>query len=334
MNKKAEYKTEIFTGIRPTGVLTVANVLGAVNPLLELQSGGMRPMVFVADMHGLTDHEPDVIKSYVNDVVIDYIALGLDPKKVDIFVQSDIENEVALFTLLLMRHITVSELIKVPTLKEKLKTGNRPETANSLLAAYPVMMAADILLQRSQYVPVGEDQQSHLEITRLIAKRFNKKYGEVLPLPKPQKVKPLRIMSLSGGGKMGKSNPSGAIFLTDSPKEVAKKIKRAETAFAKDMPNVLESHFQLATGLTDDEGVLEKVEQIRKAHMGGEKVMGDFKETLSSIVQDFLIEYQEKRRVVLADTDLIKNTLEEGAKKAKINAQETLGMVKEAMYKQ
>ncbi|HEC45965.1 MAG TPA: tryptophan--tRNA ligase, partial [Epsilonproteobacteria bacterium] len=287
MMKQGKYKVDIFTGIRPTAELTVGNVLGAVYPLLELQSGGMRPMVFVADMHGLTSHEPKEIKEHVKDIVIDYITLGLDPEKVDIYIQSDIDVEVSLLTTYLMRHITVSELIKVPTLKDKIKEGNRLETANALLAAYPVMMAADILLQRSQYVPVGEDQRAHLEITRLIAKRFNSKYGPVFPLPKTQEVKLLKILSLDGKGKMSKSRPNGAIVLSDSPKEAEKKIKRAETAFAGKMNDVLESHFLIATGLTKNEAKLKEVERIRKAHMSGEKVMGDFKKVLSEIVGEF-----------------------------------------------
>ncbi|MFC1755900.1 tryptophan--tRNA ligase [Patescibacteria group bacterium] len=332
MMKQGEYKVDIFTGVRPTAELTVGNVLGAVYPLLELQSSGMRPMVFVADMHGLTSHEPKEIREHVKNIVIDCITLGLDPEKVDIYIQSDIDIEVSLLTIYLMRHITVSELIKVPTLKDKIKEGHRAETANALLAAYPVMMASDILLQRSQFIPVGKDQKSHIEITRLIAKRFNSKYGPVFPLPKTQEVKLLKILSLDGKGKMSKSNPNGAIVLSDTPKEAEKKIKRAETAFAGEMNAVLESHFLIATELTKDVEKLKEVGRIRKAHMSGEKVMGDFKKILSEIVGDFLTDFQEKRKVVAADTEKIQKILDEGAKKARENGQETIRMVKEALY--
>lgn len=329
---KFEYKTNIFTGIRPTGSLTIANVLGAVHPLIQLQEDtGARPLVFVADMHALTDNEPSEIRDNVANVVVDYLSLGLDPEKVDIFIQSEIRAQVLELTALLSREISIAELIRIPTLKEKLKDTQNPENANTFLAFYPIMMAADILLQRAQFVPVGEDQEPHIEMTRTLAKKFNKKYGNVLPLPQSQQVEQLRILSLDGNGKMSKSSPSTAIFLSDDEKTVTDKIKRATTAFEKEMPPVLESHFIVARGLaTTDEHVAE-LDRILDEHMKGEKVMGDFKKVLTDIVNKYLTKYRKSRESVMDDHNLVSETLSRGIDLARENADETIHLVRESM---
>src|SRR3989339_6808 len=143
---KPEYKVDIFTGIRPTGNLTVANYLGAVKPIVKLQSQGYRPLVFVADIHALTDNEPALVKKYTNEVVADYIALGLDPDTTTIYIQSAIANQVSSLTLILSRLISVAELLRMPTLKEKLKTTLHPENANPLLFLYPVLFSFSLSL--------------------------------------------------------------------------------------------------------------------------------------------------------------------------------------------
>lgn len=329
---KFEYKTKIFTGIRPTGSLTIANVLGAVHPLIQLQEDtGDRPLVFVADMHALTDNEPSEIRDNVANVVVDYLSLGLDPEKVDIFIQSEIRAQVLELTALLSREISIAELIRIPTLKEKLKDSKNPENANTFLAFYPIMMAADILLQRAQFVPVGEDQEAHIEMTRTLAKKFNKKYGNVLPLPQSQQVEQLRILSLDGNGKMSKSTPSTAIFLSDDEKIVKDKIKRATTAFEKEMPPVLESHFIVARGLATSDEHTAELDRILEQHLKGEKVMGDFKKVLTDIVNKYLANYRESRERVMDDHNLVSETLSRGIDLARENADETIQLVRESM---
>jgi len=318
------YKTELLTGIRPTGNLTIANYLGAVEPIIELQKQGFKPLVFVADLHAITDNEPEEVHKNVREVVADYIALGIDPEKADIYLQSDIAGEVTTFSALLARHISVSELLRVPTLKDKLKKNNSPETANALLFLYPVIMAADILLNKAKNVPVGEDQLAHMEISRRLARRFNKKYGEVIPVPKVLQVKSLRIASLKGEGKMSKTNPGGAIFLTDSMDEVAKKIKVAETAIEGVMNDKLKSLVQIAEGLTKTESQKDEVAALIKSHMKEEAVMGKFKKLLTEIVQDFLREFQAKRAEITQDPSFVDSVLQKGVKVAKRNATETL----------
>ena len=327
-----EYKTEIFTGIRPTGNLTVANYLGAVKPLIELQDQGLKPLVFVADLHALTDCEPKEVKKYVNEVVADYIALGVDPNKAGLFLQSSIENEIAVLTLLLSRHTNVSELLRVPTLKDKLKNNARPETANALLFLYPVMMAADILIQRAKKIPVGQDQVSHIEFARELAKDFNKKYGEVFPMPQPLEQKALRIISLKGESKMSKSIPQGALFLSDDAKTIAKKIQTAETAFEGKMNDRLESHIIVAKGLAKTEKEMQEIDGIIDEHKKGKAVMGRFKQIFARVAQDFLQEFQARKKEITKDPSFIPSVFEQGAKIAQTNARETLELAKQALY--
>ena len=327
-----EYKTEIFTGIRPTGNLTVANYLGAVKPILDLQKKEESILVFVADLHALTDNEPSVVKKYCYEVVADYIALGIDPNKTRIFLQSDIEEEIMVLSAFLARHTNVAELLRVPTLKDKLKNNARPETANALLFLYPVIMAADILIQRAKKVPVGQDQVAHIEFTRELAKDFNKKYGEVFPMPQPLEQKALRIISLKGESKMSKSIPQGALFLSDDAKTIAKKIKTAETAFEGKMNDRLESHIIVAKELAKTEKEIQEIDGIIDEHKKGKAVMGQFKQIFARMAQDFLQEFQARKKEITKDPSFIPAVLEQGAKIAKANTQETLEFVKQALY--
>ncbi|HDQ16851.1 MAG TPA: tryptophan--tRNA ligase [Candidatus Vogelbacteria bacterium] len=328
MNKK--YLTEIFTGIRPTGGLTVANYLGAVRPIVELQKK-FTPLVFVADIHGLTDKEPKEVGQYVEGVVADYLALGLNPSKTNIYLQSAVAGEVSFLTLILSRLTTVSELLRVPTLKDKLKNKDNPEVANALLFFYPVLMAADILLNKAERVPVGEDQLAHLEITRRLAEKFNKKYGDIFPLPQTQEMKALRVLSLKGEGKMSKSIPAGAIFLTDDLKTIEKKIKSAETAFEGEMTPKLKSHILITKELATEKEDLKKVDDLIKEHEAGKAVLGEFKKVMSKVVIEFIDNFQKKRLEIVKDKDYVRSILEKGNKIAKENATKTINDVLKTM---
>jgi len=325
------YEVELLTGIRPTGDLTVANYLGAVAPIVELQAQGVSPVVFVADLHAITDNEPATVRQYLHGVVADYIALGIDPRQAKIYLQSEIVGEVTTFTTLLARLVSVAELLRVPTLKDKLKNNARPETANALLLLYPVMMAADILLNRARLVAVGEDQVPHMEFTRLLARKFNARYGDTFAIPQVLQVESLRILSLKGEGKMSKSNPAGAIFLTDDLKAVSSKIRAAETAFEGVMNDKLDSHVLIAKALAKAESERDEVDAIIEEHKSGKPVMGQFKQALARIVQNFIEEFQAKRAEIVRDPSYIPSVLEEGAKVARKNAVETLDEVRKVL---
>jgi tryptophanyl-tRNA synthetase len=326
------YKTDIFTGMRPTSGMTIGNLIGAVKPILDiLDSEDLgRPMLFVADMHSLTTDEPKDTQPYVISVLKDYIATGLDPKKVDLFIQSQIADEVSKMTMYLSRLVTVSELLRVPTLKEKIKHGQSESTANSFLAFYPVLMAADILLQGSEFVPVGKDQYPHLEMTCEIVRKFNKKYGDVLLEPKPLvQGEPVTILSLTGSGKkMSKTEPHGAIILSDDIDVSLKKLKRAKTAFAGEMNDDLRSLINIAQYIaTEDER--KEFDRLVGEHMEGEQVMGDFKKLLMSSMERFLRDFQA-RKADISD-DFVLELTKEGAKKAKVSAQEVLREMEKSM---
>jgi len=325
-------KVEILTGIRPTGNLTLANYLGGVKPILDMQKKGKHPVLFVADLHAMTTNEPSDVKKYSHEVVADYLALGVDPDKTTIYLQSDIAGQTTTLMTFLARHISVADLLRVPTLKEKMKTDNEEKlkTANALLFLYPVMMAADILLQRAKSIPVGDDQVAHLEVSRKLAYRFNQRYGNIFPIPQLMQVKALRLLSLRGDGKMSKSNPSGAIFLTDSIKDATQKIQKAETAIEGKMTDRLESHILIAKELCKTKNELKQIDKLISQHKNSKQVMGQFKELMAQVVGDFLQDFQTKQAKI--KTAHVNSVLEAGAKIAQKNADETLHLVKKALF--
>src|SRR3989339_702255 len=326
-------EVNILTGVRPTGNLTIANYLGAVKPLLELQEKGEKPFLFVADLHAITDYEPHEVKKYIKELVADYLALGINPEKTTIYVQSAIKAEVMTLSIYLARLTTVAELLRVPTIKDKIKKGQKPESANALLFFYPVLMASDILIQKSKKIPVGEDQVAHLEVAKMLAERFNKKYGNFFTLPKVHQVKSLRILSLKGDSKMSKSLPEGAIFLTDTPAEAEKKLNKAQTAMDKQMTPSLESLLLIAKGLNSTEAEQKQIDEIIVQHKSGQQVMGQFKKLVIAIVKRFLQDFQAKRAEIVKNKKNIDSILENGAKVAIENARATLFEVEKHLYR-
>ena len=329
--KNTEYKVEVFTGIRPSGGLTIANDIGAVSPIVKLQNEKeiTSTMVFVADLHALTDGEPKETQENVLDVVKDYIALGLDIEKSNIFVQSFLIQEIAELNIYLSRLITLAELMRVPTLKEKLKSGQSESNANALLAMYPIMMASDILLQKSEFVPVGEDQVAHIEIARVLAQKFNKRYGELFPLPKVLSLgKPIRVKSLNGNGKMSKTDPSGAILLDDPIEISLNKVKRAQTAFAGEKSDTLDT-LVLIGEFVGDEKEREEISKTMKRHYDGENVMGDLKAIITVALKRYLENFQ-KKKASLNDEEIAEKIKKDGVL-AKQSAQETISTVRERM---
>jgi tryptophanyl-tRNA synthetase len=327
-----KYKTDIFTGMRATSCMTIANLIGAIEPTLDVleRESSKRPMLFVADMHSLTTDEPKNTQGNVVSVLKDYIAAGLDPEKTDLFIQSQIADEISKMTIYLSRLVTISELLRIPTLKEKIRSGQTEMTVNGLLALYPVLMASDILLQGAEYVPVGKDQYPHMEMTCEIVRKFNKKYGKVLLEPKPLiQGEPVNILSLIGNGKkMSKTEPNGAIILSDDIDVSLKKIKRAKSAFAGEMNDNLRSLKNIADYVSTDKERKE-FDRLIKKHMEGEQVMSDFKKLLMSSMDRFLKDFQEKKSKI--KDEYVLELTKKGAKKAKKNAREVLDEMERAM---
>lgn len=226
-----KFEDIIVSGTRPTGNLHLGNYIGAVQQYVKMQEMYDKCFFFIADLHSLTTHpNPKDLESDVKTVLVEYIASGLNPDKITIYRQSDLHQTSELYLFLNM-HAYKGELERVTTFKDKARS--HPDNVNAGLLTYPVLMAADILIHKGTKVPVGKDQEQHLEMTRTFAKRFNHIYKQDI-LPEPEAFntigKLIKIPGLGGSGKMSKSEDAAtAIYLKDSPKELEKKIMRAVT---------------------------------------------------------------------------------------------------------
>jgi tryptophanyl-tRNA synthetase len=223
-------KTVVLSGIRATGRLHLGNYLGAMRHFAELsQDQGKKCFFFIANLHTLTTRvEAELIQRDLQEIVLDYLAAGIDPEKSVIFAQSSVP-ETSELSWLLACLTPVSSLTILPHFKDKKdKMEELGQTVNAGLLFYPVLMAADILGPRANLVPVGEDQYPHVELTREIARRFNNIYGETFPEPQTLKGEDTRVPGLDGTGKMGKSD-GNTIDLIDSPEKIWEKISRAVT---------------------------------------------------------------------------------------------------------
>src|ERR1043165_2429536 len=234
----SQKKEIVVSGIRSTGYLHLGNYCGAIVNYVKMQAD-YDCYFFVADYHSLTTHpDPKDLKANVFRVLAENIASGLDPEQVALYAQSDIPEIPELYLMLNMMAYK-GELEKVPTFKDKVR--QQPENVNAGLLTYPVLMAADILIHRAVKVPVGKDQEQHLEMARNFAQRYNGRYGELFPEPQPFNFgsELIKIMSLDGGGgKMSKSvNENATIFLADSDEAIRKKVMKAKTDSGPTEPN-------------------------------------------------------------------------------------------------
>ncbi|MGL5545765.1 MAG: tryptophan--tRNA ligase, partial [Tannerellaceae bacterium] len=218
----------VVSGIRSTGRLHLGNYYGALRNFIKMQDEN-NCYFFIADYHSLTTHpDPAHLHENVKDVLTEYLAAGLDPEKSTIYVQSDVPEVTELYLLLNM-HAYMGELAKTSSFKEKAR--KQPENVNAGLLTYPTLMAADILMHKALKVPVGKDQEQHLEMTRKFARRFNNFYNvELFPEPTAYNFGEnlIKIPGLDGSGKMGKSE-GNCIYLSDDAKTIEKKVKRALT---------------------------------------------------------------------------------------------------------
>jgi tryptophanyl-tRNA synthetase len=317
---------EYLTGIRPTGILTLGNYLGSIKPIIDTQKSGQKPALFIADLHALSTNEGAEIVEYRKSLVLDLLAAGFDPNEGMLYVQSSLSNDLLKLQLYLSRFISEAELTRQPALKEKAR-GN-PETAMVALVNYPILMAADILIMQAKSVPVGRDQLAHLELTRVMAERFNKKYGQVFHIPHALDDKGLKILSLLSENKMSKSEPQGAILLTDTAEIVRKKIGSAVTASPGEMTNNLESLFQIASAVSTD---TETINDFRSRHLQSEPIMKDFKEFLSNEIISFLEKFQSRRQEFANNPDNVNEIISNGNAAASKIAHETMQSVEEAM---
>lgn len=318
----------IFSGAQPTGNLHIGNYLGALRNWVQLQHE-YESFFCIVNLHAITlPQEPKTLKEKTRELARIYLASGVDPKVSTIFVQSDV-SEHAELTWILNCVTRMGELDRMTQFKEKGKSGR--ESSGVGLFDYPVLMASDILLYKTDLVPVGQDQKQHLELTRDLAIRFNRDFGETFIVPDPFIPKVgAKINSLTEPEKkMSKSdeNANGAIFLMDTPEELTKKIKRAvtdsgtEIRFDESRPAItnLLTIYQLLTAKTPEE-----IEQ----HFEG-KGYGHLKTELAEVVVDFLKPFQDKVQSI-SDEEL-DSIFKDGAEKARSIASATLKEVYERM---
>ena len=321
-----------MSGIRPTGFLHLGNYFGAVRNYVRMQEE-YECYFMVADLHSLTTH-PDTkgLKTNVHRVLAENIACGLDPDKVALYCQSHIYETSELYLYLNMLAYK-GELEKTSTFKEKAR--RQPDNINVGLLTYPVLQTADIIIHRAKYVPVGKDQEQHLEMARNFANRFNRRYSEVFPEPVAFNFgeELARVPSLDGAGKMSKSeNQNATIFLNDEDDSIRKKIMKAKTdAGPKEenskIPGSVQNLFLLMSLVSDKEVVL----HYEKNHRAGTIRYSDMKKQLAEDMVKFISPIREKVKSILANEKYLQEVMEKGAEKARESAAVTMKLVRDAM---
>ncbi|MCD6449650.1 MAG: tryptophan--tRNA ligase [Thermotogaceae bacterium] len=322
----------ILSGMRPTGKLHIGHLVGALENWVRLQEEGNECFYFVADWHALTTHydETEHLKEYTRDLVRMFLAVGLDPEKSVIFVQSAIKEHAEL-TLLFSMLVSVSRLERVPTYKEIKKELNYKDLSSAGFLIYPVLQSADILIYKAEGVPVGEDQVYHIELTREIARRFNSLYKEIFPEPEPILSKTPKL-SGTDGRKMSKSY--GNVILLENDEEGLKKMimpMMTDTARKrKSDPGNPERcpvwQYHKAFGISKEEAKW-VWEGCRQARIG----CVDCKKLLIRNMKKKLEPIWEKLKEIDADPHYVEDIIHEGNKKARKVAQKTMQEVREAM---
>jgi tryptophanyl-tRNA synthetase len=320
----------IFSGIRPTGEIHLGNYLGAVKQWIDLQN--QADCVFcVVDLHAVTTpYEPKKLQDQIRELAIAYLAAGLDPDKCVLFVQSQIKEHAEL-AWLLGTVTPMGELKRMTQFKDKSK--QHPEYVNAGLFNYPLLMAADILLYRTDAVPIGKDQQQHVELTRAIARYFNNQFGKTLKEPKSMVPDTgAKIMSLADPEKkMSKSgNQKGCINLFEEPESIAKKIAGAVTDTSKEIIFDVKKKPGISNLLTIQSLVTSTpVGQLEKEMAG--KSYSEFKKIVAQTLVDYLEPMRRKRKELLTRDVYVNDILKRGAAKAQTVASETMRDVKTAM---
>jgi tryptophanyl-tRNA synthetase len=320
----------VLSGIRPTGNLHLGNYFGALRNFVKMQDEN-NCFFFIADYHSLTTHPtPTDLHGNVQQVLSEYLACGLDPEKATLYIQSDVPETAELYLLLNM-NAYVGELERCTSFKEKIR--KQPDNINAGLLTYPTLMAADILIHRSHKVPVGKDQEQHLEMTRTFARRFNRMYNtEYFPEPVAYNFgeELVKIPGLDGSGKMGKSEGEGnAIFLVDSPETIRKKVMRAVTDAGPTFPNQpkpepIANLFQLMNVLSAEETYLYFNEQYNNCTIR----YGDMKKQLAEDVIRFTAPIRERILAISSDEAYLHRVAQLGRDKARASASVTVREVR------
>ena len=323
-------KKRVFSGARPTGRQHIGNYLGAIQNYVSLQEE-YQCVYCIVDLHALTTLQGAEavrhIQQNIREMILDWLAAGLDPQKSILFVQSEVPEVTELHTLLSMT-TPLSWLMRVPTFKEKVKM--QPDNVNYGLLGYPVLMTSDIVLYKAEFVPVGEDQLPHLELAREIVRRFNSLYGDTFPEPQPKMTSAPLILGLDGVQKMSKQL-NNHIELAATPQETAERIMTAFTDPARkrksdpghpEICNIYRLHQLFKPGKAE-----EIAPQCRSAAIG----CVECKRLLAQEINEALAPLRERRSELATRPEYVRDVLAEGAQRARAIARETISEVKDRM---
>ena len=343
-------KEIVLSGIRATGNLHLGNYFGALNKFVKMQED-YDCMYFIADLHALTTHpDPKTLHTNVKSILAEYLAAGVDPDKSTIFVQSDVP-EISELYLLLNMHVGIGELMRTASFKDKARKqlGIKSDSddiekeiigtdsnkrVNAGLLTYPTLMAVDILIQKAHKVPVGKDQEQHLELTRRFARRFNSFYGVDL-FPEPQNFNfgdhAVKVPGLDGSGKIGKSE-GNCIYLIDEEKVLRKKVMRAVTDEGPQAPNSPVSQpIQNLFTLMELTSTPEVLQQFKDAYADCSIRYGDLKKQLAEDILKITLPIRERILEIQNDDAFLARVVRQGAERARERAAKTLAEVREIM---
>lgn len=321
----------VLSGIRSTGNLHLGNFYGALKNYIKMQDS-YNCYFFIADLHSLTTHpHPESLHSGVRTILAEYLASGLDPEKSAIFVQSDVPEISELYVLLNMIAYK-GELERTASFKDKVRQS--PDNVNAGLLTYPVLMAADILIHRANLVPVGKDQEQHLEAARVLARRFNTMYNsEIFPEPKAFNFGSdlIKVPGLDGSGKMGKSEGNG-IYLVDNQKTIQKKVMRAVTDSGPTQPNSpmeppIANLFTLLKIVSAPSTVAHFTESYNNCTIR----YGDLKKQLAEDICKQTLPIKAKIEEIYKDQAYLRKVVKRGTEKARESAQATMKEVRRAV---
>lgn len=321
-----------MSGIRPTGYLHLGNYFGALKNYILMQEE-YECYFMIADLHSLTTHpDTSALKNNVYRVLAEYIGCGLDPDKITLYCQSHIYETAELYLYLTMMAYK-GELEKTASFKDKVR--KQPQNTNAGLLTYPVLQAADITLHRASLVPVGKDQEQHLEMARTFVNRFNHRYGNVFPEPAAFNFgnQLVKIPSLDGTGKMSKSeNQYATLYLSDEDELIRKKVMKAKTDEGPKEPNTvkpdyIENIFLLMKLVSSSEVINKFEEDYNNCVIR----YGDMKKQLAEDMVKFISPIREKVNTILADEKYLHNVMQLGAEKARKSADATMQLVRQAI---
>ena len=325
-------KKTVLSGIRPTGYLHLGNYFGAVRNFVRMQED-YNCFYFIADIHSLTTHPtPENLQAGVKQVLAEYLACGIDPEKATIYIQSDVPEVTELYTYLNM-NTYLGELERTTSFKDKAR--QQPDNVNAGLLTYPVLMAADIIIHKANFVPVGKDQEQNLEMARKFAKRFNHMYGKkVFPMPHPftfDGKDMIKVPGLDGSGKMGKSE-GNAINLYEDPTSIRKKVMKAVTdSGPTEMNQKKPEPVQNLFDLMDIVSAKETYTHFNDLYNKCEVRYGDMKKQLADDIISYTAPIRERIIEILANNVYLGKVAKMGAEKARESASKTLKEVKEVI---